>query len=388
MNFNRNLFDACSPKRYTISQGGSSSGKTYSILYYLITIAIKYPNLIISIVSESLPHLKRGAMRDFKNIIESEGFYPVFSENISSHTYTLPNKTIIEFFGAEDSDKLRGSRRDVLFINECNNVSYDCFTQLDIRTKRKVLMDFNPIKKFWVHDILMPQLTTEGETKNRKPNFTFIQSTYKDNPFVGQEIIDGIERRKDNANWYKVFALGEIGEAQGLVFSNWDIVGNEMPGSIFGFGLDLGFVHSPSTLIQINEYEGELYMKEYFYKTGMSNDDIWNEVVKAKIDLTLNCIADNAEPKTIDYLHRKGWKGLKPSIKGPDSIDFGLNLLLDRKIHVCRDSLNIIDNFRKYCWEVDKDGKSLNRPVKDDDHTIDAMRYCYSHPKQRKLAGW
>ena len=325
MNFNRNLFDACSPKRYTISQGGSSSGKTYSILYYLITIAIKYPNLIISIVSESLPHLKRGAMRDFKNIIESEGFYPVFSENISSHTYTLPNKTIIEFFGAEDSDKLRGSRRDVLFINECNNVSYDCFTQLDIRTKRKVLMDFNPIKKFWVHDILMPQLTTEGETKNRKPNFTFIQSTYKDNPFVGQEIIDGIERRKDNANWYKVFALGEIGEAQGLVFSNWDIVGNEMPGSIFGFGLDLGFVHSPSTLIQINEYEGELYMKEYFYKTGMSNDDIWNEVVKAKIDLTLNCIADNAEPKTIDYLHRKGWKGLKPSIKGPDSIDFGLN---------------------------------------------------------------
>ncbi len=362
-------------KRYTIHQGGQGSGKTWCNLYYLAIYCLHHKNTIASIVSESLPHLKKGCIRILKEIIKIEEWENVIIENKSDHTFTFLNGSIIEFIPGDDAGKMRGPRRHLLFINECNNVKFDVFDQLDARTHVKTILDFNPLKRFWVHDTLMPRLTEE--------NYNFIISTYKDNPWLPQSEIDHIFTHKDNPNYMKVFAEGQIGEAQGLVFNNWAIV-DEMPGNLLGYGMDFGFVNSKTAIVQVNECNGELFVDELFYKAGASNEEIFN-FAKSKIDFKQQTIADSAEPKTIDYLYKKGWIGLKPCLKGADSVEHGVNLLLARKINITKTSLNLLNEFRSYMWDVDKEGKPTNKPCKSNDHAIDALRYLYSYPKKRQL---
>jgi phage terminase large subunit len=281
-----------------------------------------------------------------------------------------------------------------LFINECNNVSYESFQQLDVRTRKRTILDFNPVRRFWVHDQLMPSLTAE--------EYVFVKSTYKDNSFLSPAEIANIERRRSNANWWKVYGEGEIGVAEGLVFSNWTAsppseggsnndkvppsggLRGALPGTLLGYGLDFGYTHSPTAIVQVNEYNGELYVHELFYRAGAQNEEIFAFAQK-HIDLKAPAIADSAEPKTIDYLYRKGWTGLKPCAKGADSVEFGINLLLERKINVTAESLNLIKEMREYMWDTNKDGVPINRPVKMNDHAIDAMRYAYCQPKKKPL---
>ncbi|MGP8214398.1 MAG: PBSX family phage terminase large subunit [Bacteroidia bacterium] len=397
MDLNERLFEAnVSGKRYIIHQGGTGSGKTYSTLQYLVVYALKYPKSRISVVSKDIPHLKRGCLRDIRRIIYEEGIGEYFTENKTEHTFYAFNGSFIEFFGASRTDKLKGAKRDILFINECNTVSHEAFEQLDVRTRKRTLLDFNPVRRFWVHDKLISSLSDA--------EYTFVQSTYKDNKHITAEEIINIERRRGNANWWKVYGEGEIGNAEGAVFTNWEITaslnpskggtsGNiesplrgtgALPGTILGYGIDFGYVHSPTAIVQVNEFNGELYVCELFYKTGAQNDEIFAFVQK-NIDLKELAVADSAEPKTIDYLYRKGWKGLFPCIKGEDSVEFGINMLLERKINVSRDSLNLIREMQEYMWDTNKDGVPVNRPVKMNDHAIDAMRYVYTYPPKKKL---
>src|ERR1700722_212704 len=202
-------------KRYIIHQGGTGSGKTFSVLQFLLHYALLSPGVLISIVSETLPHLKRGAIRDFKRLMSIEKMEHLFKENKTEHTFTI-GKSVIEFFSADNEAKLRGARRDILFINECNNVDYDSFMQMDVRTRIKTILDFNPVRRFWVHDKLMPSLPAE--------DYLFVKSSYLTNKHLLDEEKRNIERHRNNAGWWKVYGEGEIGVPEGLVFSQWTII--------------------------------------------------------------------------------------------------------------------------------------------------------------------
>ncbi len=388
-----------SGKRYIIHQGGTGSGKTFSILQYLADYAVFHKGKIISVVAESLPHLKRGAMRDFKRILDTMGWTPMVTENKTEHRFQL-GSTIIEFFSADAAAKLRGARRDILFINECNNIDYESFQQLDVRTRMRTILDFNPVNRFWVHNNLLAEL--------QPADHLFIKSTYADNDFLTPQEKQNIERRRNNLNWWKVYGEGEIGSAEGIIFNNWkaapslpsplgkgtecspqvlpngEDLGGALPGTLLGYGIDLGFTHSPTAIVQVNEFNGELYVHELLYRTGIQNDELFAFAQK-HIDMNALAVADSAEPKTIDYLYRKGWHGLKPAAKGNDSVEFGINLLLDRRINVTAESTNLIKELRQYMWDTNKDGHFIHRPIKDFDHAIDALRYLYSYPKKRQL---
>ncbi len=403
------VFDAnCSHKRYVIHQGGTGAGKTYSTLQYLLYLAAGEKGLVISVVGETLPHLKRGAMRDFRRILQGSSWAAGSKENKNECRFDIGGSTV-EFFSADSEAKLRGARRDYLFINECNNIDYESFQQLDVRTRRQTILDFNPVRRFWVHDQLLPSLADE--------DFVFNKFTYLDNPFLLAEEKRNIERRRGQANWWKVYGEGEIGIEEGVVFSNWTIipdgklkidneklkiedsdnnssfktqnlstgqVDSELPGTLLGYGLDFGFTHSPTALIQVNEYEGELYLHEWLYRTGMQNDELF-EFACTHIDIKQLTVADSAEPKTADYLYRKGWSGLKKAEKTKDSVIFGINLLRERRLNVTATSLNLIKELRQYMWDTNKDGAPIHRPVKDNDHAIDAIRYLFAYPKKKNL---
>ena len=387
-----------SGRRYIIHQGGTGSGKTYSILQYLLSYAVLNPGSVISVVAKTMPHLMRGAMRDTKRIIAANGWSNTIEENKSTYCLYL-GTSLIEFFPADEEAKLRGARRDILFINECNNLDYESFQQLDVRTRKRTILDFNPVRRFWVHNDLMPSL--------QETEFLFLQSTYLDNQYLTKEEKANIERRRTNANWWKIYGEGEIGVAEGLIFNNWAIcpqgelkmesgelkmnrnsqlstLNFQLPGTLLGYGIDFGFTHSPTAIVQVNEYEGELYVRELLYKTGMHNNEILAFALK-NLDIRARAIADCNEPKTISHLNYKGWYGLKPAIKGPDSVEHGINLLLERKIHVTADSLNLIKELREYMWDTNLNGNLVRRPVKEYDHAIDALRYLYSYPKKRPL---
>ena len=263
-------------------------------------------------------------------------------------------------------------------------------SNLDVRTRQQTILDFNPVRRFWVHNDLLPSL---------QPNdYLFLRTTYLDNDHLTPQEKANIERRRNNLNWWKVYGEGEIGKAEGLIFNNWTIcpqgelkiengelkmnrnsqlstLNFQLPGNLLGYGIDFGFTHSPTAIVQVWEQNGELYVHELLYRTGINNDELFAFVQK-HIDLKALAVADSAEPKTIDYLYRKGWTGLKPAGKGSDSVEFGINLLLDRKINVTVESLNLIKELRQYMWDTNKDGHFIHRPVKDFDHAIRCSPLC------------
>lgn len=360
-------------ERIVVQQGGTSSGKTYATLQLLIQIAQKYPNILISVVAESLPHLKRGAMRDFFKILMEEGIYEPKNHNKTDHQYKI-DKSIIEFFGADSADKMRGSRRDILYINECNNVSYNVYDQLEVRTKWRIYLDYNPVSEFWVHDRVIPL-----------DNVGYVHSTYKDNDQLDEQIIKSIETRKDiDPNWWKVYGLGEVGSLEGVIFNNWTIE-EELPeeAELIAYGLDFGFTNDPTALIAVYRFDSELWLDELIYETGLTNDDLANKITPEGL-----VIADSAEPKSIETLRRLGWD-IMPTEKGKDSINAGISTLQSYKINVTKTSLNLIKELRNYQWLEDKNGNLMNRPIDDWNHALDAVRYvALKRLKSKQAFSW
>jgi phage terminase large subunit len=283
----------------------------------------------------------------------------------------------IEFFGADQPDKLRGARRDYLFINECNNVNKEVFNQLEVRTNKQVYLDYNPTNEFWVHEAVM-----------NLPNTLFVKSNYLDNPFIDESIIKSIERRKEtDPNWWKVFGLGELGSNEGVIFPGINIV-QKFPADCrwIGYGLDFGYSNDPTSLILCGLFNGELYFSEVMYKTGMTNSDL-HDVIKAnKIGLS-DIVADSADPKSIEELRRRGWN-VKGAVKGPNSIMTGIDILKQYKLNVTASSVNLIKEFRNYSWKIDRaTNKYINEPMDTFNHGIDAIRYLcmYKLTKRKEL---
>jgi len=353
-------------KRIKIVQGGTSAGKTYGILPILIDRAAKTPNTEISVVSESIPHLRRGALRDFLKIMKSINRYVDERYNKTLLKYEFATGSFIEFFSADDSSKLRGGRRSILYINECNSVNFESFNELSIRTKDEVFLDYNPTAEFWV------QTELEGQEDAEK-----IILTYKDNEALDKGIIDQIEKNIKKAatsnywkNWVRVYVDGEMGQLEGVVFSNWkpiDTIPNEA--RLIGIGVDFGYTNDPTSIIEVYKMNETRILNEVTYQTGLLNSDI------AKIlPRDVPVYADSAEPKSIADIQRYGIT-IKGVTKGRDSINYGIDVMQRENYLVTSQSTNLIKELRSYCWDTDKTGKRLNKPIDNFNHAIDAVRY-------------
>lgn len=353
-------------KRVKIIQGGTSAGKTFGILPILIDKAVKNPDLEISIVAESIPHIRRGALKDFLKILRWTNRFNDSQFNKSLLIYQFKNGSSIEFFSADDASKLRGARRDILYINECNNVTFQAYNELSIRTKKEVYLDFNPANEFWVHKELKDEADSD-----------FIILTYKDNEALDKAIIEQIEKNKSKAsistywsNWWKVYGLGEVGSLDGVIFSNWkeiDTIPSEA--KLIGIGTDFGYTNDPTAIIEVYNWNGQRILNEICYKQGMLNSDI-AKVLPSDVII----YADSSEPKSIDEIKRFG-KTIKGVTKGKDSILYGIDVMQRQDYLVTRSSVNLIKELRSYCWDVDKTGQRLNKPIDNYNHAIDAVRY-------------
>jgi len=353
-------------KRIKIIQGGTSASKTFSTLFILINKAMFYDNLEISVVAESIPHLRRGAVRDFLKIMKWGNRYTETSFNKSYLKYEFQNGSFIEFFSADDASKLRGARRDILYINECNNVSFESYNELSIRTKKEIYLDFNPSNEFWVHN----ELKDEDDAD-------FIILTYKDNEALDEGIVQQIEKNRLKAktstyweNWWRVYGLGEIGQLQGAVFTNYKLI-DKIPAEarLIGIGIDFGYTNDPTSIIEVYKHNETRILNELTYQTGLLNSDI------AKIlPSNVPCYADSAEPKSIRTIQLSGIT-IKGVTKGRDSINYGIDVMQRENYLVTSNSTNLIKELRSYCWDTDKTGKRLNKPIDNFNHAIDAVRY-------------
>jgi phage terminase large subunit len=353
-------------KRIRIIQGGTSSSKTFTILSFLIQYAIDNPNSEISVVSESIPHIKRGALKDFIKIMRWIGNFNEGNFNQSSLTYRFNKGSYIEFFSADQPDKLRGARRDILFINECNNVNFESFQQLNIRTKKFVYLDFNPTSEFWAHTELKDEADSD-----------FIILTYKDNEALDKSIIEQIEKNREKAststywaNWWRVYGLGEIGMLEGVIFSNWKQI-DSIPSDarLIGIGLDFGYTNDPTAAVEVYTWNGQRILNELVYRTGMINSDI-AKILPDNVPI----YADSSEPKSIEEIRRYG-KTIKGVTKGKDSINFGIQIMQSQEYLITSNSTNLIKELRGYIWDTDKTGVRLNKPIDFNNHSIDAIRY-------------
>ena len=353
-------------RRIKIIQGGTSAGKTYGILPVLITKAATYPRTEISVVAESIPHLRRGALKDFLRIMKDTGRYFDERFNKSLLKYEFANGSFIEFFSADDSSKLRGARRDILYINECNNVTFESYNELAIRTKKEVFLDFNPANEFWVHTELKDE-----------PDADFIILTYKDNEALDNSIVEQIEKNREKAltstywaNWWRVYGLGEIGMLEGVIFSNWKQI-DKVPSDarLIGIGLDFGYTNDPTAAVEVYIWNGQRIINELVYRTGMINSDI-AKILPDNVPI----YADSSEPKSIEEIRRYG-KTIKGVTKGKDSINFGIQIMQSQEYLVTSNSTNIIKELRSYVWDTDKTGVRLNKPIDFNNHSIDAIRY-------------
>lgn len=355
-------------KRYISLCGGTRSGKTFSVLQLLFILASQ-KRLIISVVSETMPHLKRGAIRDFKTLLGSQ-----FNESAWNKTecvYTFPNGSIIEFFSADAPSKVHGPARDILFLNESQNISYDVARQLFVRTRKAIIMDYNPTHSFWLNEKIEP-----------REDCITLHSTYLDNcdaetgaSFLSPEQIREIESNKGEANWWRVYGEGKVGQLEGTIF-DFEQVDALPEGLVETFGQDYGFTNDPSAMVRtkIDTARKYIYFQELYYRKGMLNSDMAAEMETAAVPKHGSPIyGDCAEPKTIAELGTYGYN-VKPCYKATRKAE-QLQLMKGYKIFVTKDSLNWIREARGYVWQKDKDGRALNEPIAVNDHLMDASRY-------------
>ena len=366
-------------KRKRVVQGGTSAGKTFGILPILIDYATKNAKSEISVVSETIPHLRRGAIKDFLKIMDWTGRYIDTNWNRTLLTYTFANGSFIEFFSADQEAKLRGARRNILYVNEANNLSFEAYHQLSIRTSHHIWLDFNPTAEFWVHTEVLKEEDSE-----------LIILNYKDNETLSESIIKDIESAKEKAktsayweNWYKVYGLGELGAVQGTIFSNWSTI-DTIPNDarLLGIGLDFGYSVDPTACIGIYKYNDSYILHELIYQKELSNKNIF-DLIKSEPTMV---ICDSAEPKSIAELQSYGLKCMG-ALKGKDSILHGIQLIQQQSLLITKHSTNLIKEMRGYVWATDRDNKPTGNPVEINNHLMDAMRYGFTHIIQQPGLG-
>lgn len=350
--------------RGVASKGGTRSGKTWATLQMLHLLCMNTEKpLVVSCVAATLPMVKRGMLRDFKQMLLAEGMWHEEAYNKTEGTYTYPNGCMIEFFGVDNASKVHGSARDILFVNEAQSVPREIFRQLDIRTRKKVIIDFNPVRKFW------------GETEFVGDRYITIHSTYKDNPYLSEEQVSAIEKNMNDANWWRVYGEGETGGVEGNVYPEYEVI-EDMPETFTGrcLGLDFGFVNDPTAIVDIRFQGWDLYVDLLCYDTGLLNANIAEYLVSNAINRVVT-VCDNAEQKSIVELQQRRVKAM-PCIKGRGSVAGGIAQVKQFKLHVTKRSVKLLDELDNYKWIKDEATDTYtNEPIDAWNHALDALRY-------------
>lgn len=361
-------------KRIRAVAGGTSASKTISILIWIIDYCQSVESEVATIVAESFPHLSLGAIRDFKNIMVASGYWDDDRWNSSSHTYKFPTDTLLEFISFDKFGKAHGPRRDILYINEANNLPYNIVDQLITRTRKIVWMDWNPSEEFWFYT----------EIVGKRDDVDFITLTYLDNEALDEISIKEIESHKHNKAWWQVYGLGQLGEIEGRIYKDWQII-EEIPheAKLERYGIDFGYTNDPTAIVALYRYNGGFIFDEITYNKGLSNksiSDIFENIPKALI------IADSAEPKSIDEIRSYG-RNILGAVKGPGSVMQGIQYIQSQRCSVTSRSINIIKAYRNYMYYQDNSGKFLNEPddsIHEWSNSMDAIRYGFSGLIERR----
>lgn len=359
-----------STKRICVLQGGTRSGKTYSVLLALIEFAYKNKGkgLYITIARKTMPALRGTSMRDFFEILKKENLYDERLHNKSNHLYTLYGNNF-EFISVDQPQRVRGRKREILFLNECNEFSLDEFIQLSLRTTFKIIIDFNPSEQYhWLYTNLIDA---------DRDDVDFHISTYRDNPFLEESTISEIQRLKEiDENLYRVFSEGQRGVATETIFPTFNIV-DDIPDNAkeIALGLDFGYSADPTSLVKVYKHDLDLYVDELLYEKGLTNQDIAYKIKELGIDRSIEIYADSAEPKSIEEIYRMGGINIKPAKKGADSIRIGIDVIKRHKLNITKRSFNAIKELRNYKWIKDKNNEITNKPIDAYNHAIDALRY-------------
>src|SRR3990167_3535337 len=344
--------------------GGTGASKTISILCWLIDYGQSTKGEILTVVAESFPHLQLGAIRDFISIMRENGYWNENNWNESKHIYTFEGGSFIEFISFDKFGKAHGPRRDILFINEANNLPYNIVDQLITRTRKIVWLDWNPSEEFWFYtDMLMS-----------RQDIDFITLTYLDNEALDEISVKEIESHRNNKSWWDVYGLGKLGTIESRIFKEWQII-DEIPheARLERHWLDFGYTNDPSAIGDLYYYNGGYILDEQLYQKGMSNKDLADFLKNLPKAIT---IADSAEPKSIDELKSYGFN-VFPSQKGKDSVRQNISVVQAQKISVTRRSYNILKEYRNYLFLTDKNGKIINEEdPKCANHHMAGIRYA------------
>lgn len=352
-------------KRIRAVAGGTAASKTISILFWIIDYCQSSHNKTVDVMSESYPHLEGGAIKDFQEIMKDRGYWDGNRWNSTKHYYTFETGTVLKFISVDRLGKAHGPRRDGLFINECNNIPYNIYEQLEVRTREFVWLDWNPMNEFWWYTDELNRLSRE--------DYEFITLTYLDClEVLPENIVRSIESRRSNKNWWRVYGLGQLGEVEGRIYTGWEVI-DEIPhyARLEKYGLDFGYTNDPSAGIAIYKADMGYIFDEILYQKGMSNKDIADVFMS---NFPALVIADSAEPKSIAEIASYGIK-IVGAQKGKDSINHGIQYIQQQKIAVTRRSVNLLKEYRNYMWLTDKDGKVINVPQDFMNHCMDAIRY-------------
>lgn len=353
-------------KRIRAVAGGTAASKTISIIVWLIDYCQtkQKRNKLCSVISESFPHLEKGAILDFQNIMKDRGYWNDDRWNDTKHTYTFETGNRLEFYSVDTYGKAHGPRRDVLFVNECNHLDYKIVDQLIVRTRETVWLDWNPSEEFWFYTEMAPM----------RGDIDFITLTYRDNEALDKVMVDEIESHRNQKWWWQVYGLGQLGEIETRIYKGWRII-DEVP---FGAELkrrwiDFGYSNDPTSIGSIYYLNGEYIADEIVYQKGMLNKNIADTILVQE-ESTL-VIADSAEPKSIDEIRLYG-VNIVPALKGPGSINKGIQFVQSKNMSVTKRSVNTIKEYRNYVWTTDKDGKIVNEPTDMNNHSMDGIRYA------------
>ncbi len=364
-----------STKRIKINRGGTRSTKSYSIcqiaVVWLITGRInnQYEEKgTFSIVRKYFPSLRATTIKDFIDILDEIGVTDFVEHNKNTKEFRYENR-IVEYFSVDQETKLRGRKRNHLFVDEANEINKIEWQQLLFRTTGYIYLALNPSNP---NHFIKTDL--EDVRQYKENDVDVIVSSYLDNPFLEETIIKEIELLKgsDPVLW-QVYGNGEWGAIEGLIFSNAQPV-ESMQGELIGYGLDFGFSIDPTAMVQVNKYNGELYVQTILYERGLTNQDITKKMNDMNVSLYKPIIGDSAEPKSIEEIYRSGYRNIKPALKGKDSIRNSIDILRRYKInYVVGDAIG--NEFKTYKFKSDKNNNITDQVTDMNNHSIDALRY-------------
>lgn len=363
-------------KRIRIVQGGTSAGKTFDILIDELDEAIRQRGILTTIMSDTMPNLRHGAMRDFIKIAKETGAWDFGEWNSTYSTFALPNGSTIEFYSADSEDAL-GARRDRLFINEANRITKEAFDQLEVRTEQKITLDFNPSNKFWAHDLLT------------RPDVDFVKLNYLDNEALSDNIRNTLELRKGDgtSNWWRVYGLGEIGSLEGNVYEGW-LTYDELPKTAIlkRYGVDFGFSNDPTAVVAVFEDEdGSLYLKTELCAVKMLTPDLIKRLQSLPDGLF---VCDNARPEIIAEMQSKGLRAIPSNKTAGEKMNgkrYNIELVMRRKIHYLATDKELESEYLTYAWRKKKDGTIIDEPVDGNDHILDALAYAVRDMERKPI---